>query len=59
MEQSEKENRIVNESMNDLRSSLNIQTLRLHNMINRFSATQVQDIISILLKRGKREIQLA
>ena len=47
MEQSEKENRIVNESMNDLRSSLNIQTLRLHNMINRFSATQVQDIISI------------
>ena len=53
---------VINESMNDLRSSLSIQTLdalmRLQNMMNNFSVTQVQDITSIWLKRGKRRIQL-
>ena len=53
----------MNLVMNDLRSSMNIQTLdpliRLHYNDNSFSDTQVQDIISIWLKRRNRRIELA
>ena len=51
---------LMNLVMNDLRSSMNIQTLdRLHYNDNSFSDTQVQDIISIWLKRRNRRIELA
>ena len=49
--------------MNDLRGSRNIQTLdaliRLHYIDDSFSDTQVQDIISIWLKRENRRIEVA
>ena len=49
--------------MEGLKSSVNIQPLdalmRLNNIINSFSVTQVQDIKSTCLKRGKKRIQLA
>ena len=53
---------LMNLVMNDLRRSMNIQTLdplvRLHYNDNSFSDTQVQDIISIWLKRRNRRIEL-
>ena len=54
---------LTNLIMNYLRSSTNIQTLdaliRLHCGNDSFSDTQVQDIISIWLKRGNRIIELS
>ena len=54
---------LMNLVMNDLRSFMNIQTLdpliRLHYNDDSFSDTQVQDIISIWLKRRNRRIELA
>ena len=53
----------MNLIMNDLRSSMNIQALdgliRLHYIDDSLSDTQVQDIISIWLKRGNRRMELA
>ena len=54
---------LANLIMNDLRSSMNIQTLdaliRLYYIDDSLSDTQVQDIISIWLKRGNRIIELS
>ena len=51
----------MNLSINGLRSSVNIQMLdaliRLHNTMNIFSVTPVQDVISKWSKRGKIRIE--
>ena len=54
---------LMNLIVNDLRSSMNIQApdalMRLHYIDDSFSDTQVQDIISIWLKRANRRMELA
>ena len=54
---------LMNLIVNDLRSSMNIQApdalMRLHYIDDSFSDTQVQEIISIWLKRANRRMELA